>query len=214
MKKAIIIISILAGVVIAGFIAYSFLASSKVPQAFIDKHNETVALGKDAEQLSDLTSMPEMEALNKQMSNEDYSGASKSVEAAIGRKKEADSKLSSIDSKLIELNTLSAKISDAKIKASADKFIDTRKKENSAKISYNNLQIQMLEKLKTMVDILEKNPKAISAADEKTVNDLNKQIDDLKNQIDAAEKAVNDVQSQYKEMEKDFFGLAGLEIAK
>lgn len=214
MKKTIIVISVLIVVAILGLVAYSFLTSSKVPQEFIDKHNETVALGKDAEQLSDLTNMPEMDALNKQMSSEDYNGASKSVEAALSRKNDAAAKLNSIDSKLAELNALSAKISDAKIKASADKLIDISKKENSAKISYNNLQIQMLEKMKTMIGILIKNPKTISATDEKAVNDLAKQIDDLKNKFNVAEKGLNDVQSQYKETEKEFFGLAGLEINK
>jgi peptidoglycan hydrolase CwlO-like protein len=214
MKKAIIIISILVVVGILGFVAYSFLASSKVPQAFIDKHNEVAALDDEASQLGDLNGMPEMDAMNKQMESEDYSGASKSIEAALGRKKEAASKLSSIDDKLVELTTLSAGISDAKIKASADKFIDISQKENSAKISYDNLQIQMLEKLKTMVGILVKNSKAISAADEKTVNDLSKQIDDIGNQIDSAKIEVDKVQSQYKEAEKEFFGLAGLETGK
>jgi flagellar basal body-associated protein FliL len=214
MKKTIIIIAVLVVVGILGFVAYSFLASSKVPQAFIDGHNEVVALEKEAFQLSDLTSMPEMEALNAQMAKEDYSGALKSVEAAVTRKKDAAAKLDSVDKKLAELKLMLGEITDSKIKAGAEKFIEMSKKENSTKIGYNNLQIQMLEKLETMIGILVKNSKAISAADEKTINDLGQQIDGLKSQIAAAEKEVNDIQGQYKEMEKEFFKLAGLEIAK
>ena len=214
MKKTIIIISILIVVGILGFVAYSFLASSKVPQAFVDKHNEIASLDEEATQLADLNGMPELDALGKQMDSEDYSGALKSIEAALGRKNDAFSKLSSIDNKLVELKTLSAGISNAEVKTSSDKFIEIAKRGNSSKINYNDLQIQMLEKLKTMVGILEKNSKTISAADEKKVNDLSKQIDDIKSQFDSAQIEFDKVQSQYKEAEKEFFGLAGLETGK
>ena len=214
MKKTINIISVLAVAVILGFVAYSFLASPKVPQTFIDKHNETVALEKEATQLSDLTSMPELKALDKQMSDQNYAEALKSVESALSRKKDAAAKLSSIDSKLAELKAISGEITDSKTKTSAENFIEVAKKENLAKINYNNLQMQMLEKLEAMIGILVKNSKAISAADEKTINDLGKQIDDLKDQFGKAEGEVDKIQSQYKEAEKEFFGLAGLEIAK
>jgi hypothetical protein len=214
MKKTIIIISVLAVVVVLGFVAYGFLASPRVPQAFIDKHNETVAMEEEATRLSDLTSMPELNALDKQMSDQNYTEALKSIDSALSRKGAASAKLTSIDSKLAELKSISAEISDSKIKTSAEKFIEIAKKENSAKASYNNLQIQMLEKLKTMVGILVKNSKAISAADEKMINDLIEQIDDLKSQFTIAEKNVDDIQSQYKEAEKEFFRLAGLEIKK
>ncbi|MBU2028718.1 hypothetical protein KJ761_02385, partial [Patescibacteria group bacterium] len=183
-----------------------------VPQTFIDKHNENVALGKEAFQLSDLTSMPEMLDLNNKMSSEDYTGALKSVGAALARKKDAAAKLNSVGKNLADLETMSGEIGDSKIKAGTEKFIEMAKKENSVKISYNNLQIQMLEKLETMVGILVKNSKAVSVADEKTINDLSKQIDDLKNQIATVEKEVSDIQNQYTEVEKEFFGLAGLEI--
>ena len=204
----------MAGIVLVLFGAYKILFASKVPQAFIDKHNEIVILEKEAEKISDLTSMPEMQALNKQMESADYAGASKSVESALGRKREATSKLISIDEKLVELKTMSAEISNAKVKTTAEKFLDISKKENTAKANYNNFQIQMLEKLKTMVDILVKNSKTISATDEKTINDLSKQIDDLKNKITVAEKEVNDIQVQYKTTEKEFFELAKLSISK
>lgn len=208
MKKIIISILFIAGVLIFSG------CGSKVPQSFIDKHNEAAALGKEAEETSDLTNMPEMKALEGQLNSSDYNGALKSIETALGRKNDTATKLKSIDNKLIELSALSSQISDTKIKASADKFIDISKKENSAKVGYNNLQIQMLEKAKMMVNILIKNPQTISATDEKTVNDLAKQVDDLKNKITEAERGVNDVQSQYKEIEKEFFGIAGLEINK
>src|SRR4030042_1666959 len=201
MKKAIIIISILIIVGILGFIAYSFLASSKVPQAFVDKHNEIATLDDKATQLADLNGMPELDALGKQMDSEDYNGALKSIEAALGRKKEAFSKLSSIDSKLAELKALTTGISNAEVKTSADKFIEIAKKANSSKISYNDLQIQMAEKTKTMIGILIKNSKAISAADEKAINDLSKEIDGINSQFDNAEIEVDKVQSQYKEAE-------------
>ncbi|MFA6383451.1 MAG: hypothetical protein WCX17_03435 [Parcubacteria group bacterium] len=214
MKKAIIIIAAFAAIVVLGFIAYIFLASPKVPQAFIDGHNEFVALQKEAFQLSDLTSMPEMEALNTQMASEDYSGALKSVESALARKKDASAKLDSINSKLAELKSISGEITNSEIKTGAENFIEVANKENVVKINYNNLQIQMLEKLKTMIGILVKNPKAISAADEKTINDLSKEITDLKDQFGKAEGEVDKIQSRYKEVEKEFFGLAGLEISK
>lgn len=205
MKKTIIILSTLVSIGFMALGAYKIFFASKVSQAFIDKHNEIVALEKEAEKVSDLTNMPETEALSKQMESADYTGASKSIETALGRKKEAAAKLTSIDGKLAELKTMSAKISNVKVKDSTDKFLDTAKEENSAKTDYNNLQIQMLEKVKTMIDIFVKNPKTISAADEKAINDLSKQIDDLKNQITAAEKEMNDIQNQYKTIEKEFF---------
>lgn len=208
MKKIIIFVLFISSVLMFSG------CGSRVPQSFIDKHNEAAALGKEAEEISDLTNMPEMKALEGQLNSGDYDGALKSIETALGRKNDAAVKLNSIDSKLTELGALSSQISDTKTKASANKFIDISKKENSAKVGYNNLQIQMLEKAKTMVSILIKNPKTISATDEKAVNDLAKQIDDLKNQITAAEKGVNDIQSQYKETEKEFFEIAGLEINK
>jgi hypothetical protein len=214
MKKTIIILSILAGI---GFVVlgmYKIFFASKVSQAFINKHNEIVALGKEAEKVSDLTSMPEMVSLSKQMDSADYTGALKSVEAALGRKKEADFKLDEIDGKLAELKTMSAGISNATVKTSAEMFIDIAKKENVAKDKYNSLQIQMLEKVKTMVDILVKNPKTISATDEKMITDLSKQIEDLKGKFTAAEKEAKDIQDQYKTIEKEFFGLARLSINK
>lgn len=51
----------------------------------------------------------------------------------------------------------------------AEKFTEVAKSENSAKISYNNLQIQMLGKLKTMVDVLVENPKTMSVANKKAM---------------------------------------------
>jgi predicted nucleic acid-binding Zn-ribbon protein len=72
----------------------------------------------------------------------------------------------------------------------------------------------MLEKVKAMVDILVKNSKSISATDEKAITDLSGQIDSLKNQITASEKEVGDIQTQYKAIEKEFFGLARLSISK
>lgn len=185
--------------------------SSGFPQTFIDKHNEIASLSKDAEQVADLEKTSETDILNKQMDNEDYIDAMKTIETALGKKKDAASKLNSVDSKLTELATLSSSISDAKIKTSAEKFIDISKKENSAKVKYINLQMTMMEKFKTMVAILEKNPKAISAADEKTVNKLGDEIDSINNQINDAEKEMNEVQEQYKVAEKEFFELAGLE---
>jgi hypothetical protein len=210
MKKTIIIILILIVLGILGFIAYNSLAS-KIPQAFLDKHNETVALGKEAQQLSDLENTSEMETLTKQMSSEDYSGALKSIEAALGKKNSTSAKLAAIDKKIIEMKALSSEISNAKIKTGTEKFIDMSKKENSAKITFNNLQIQMGEKLKAMLSILAKNSKTISADDEKTIDNLSKQVEDLKIKISNAEKEMNDIQSQYKEAEKEFFALAGLE---
>jgi hypothetical protein len=208
MKKTTIVILAVIVIIILGFFGYK-LFSSKVSQGFIDKHNEIVALGKEAEQVSDLTNMPEMEALDKQMENEDYAGALKSVQAALDRKNETAAKLDSVDKKLAELGALASQISDSAVKAGADKFVDMSKKENSAKIKYNNLQIQMLEKTKTMVGLLAKS-KTISAADAKTVNALAKEVETFKSQVDDAQKEVDNIQSQYKQMEKEFFGLAGL----
>ncbi|MFH0969165.1 MAG: hypothetical protein V1804_01520 [Patescibacteria group bacterium] len=214
MKKIIIILSILAGValILIGF--YKIFFASKVPQAFIDKHNEIASLEKEAAKVSDLNSMPEWSTLDKQMNDKKYTDVLKIIDSALGRKKDAAVKLDSIDKKLVELKSMLGEITDSKIKTSAEKFLEIAKKENAAKISYNNLQVKMLEKMKAMVGILEKNPQTMSVADEKTVNDLIKQIDDLKIQIAAAEKEMNGAQSQYKETEKEFFSLAGLEIAK
>jgi hypothetical protein len=212
MKKSITIISIIIGVGILGFVVYSFLTSSKVPQAFIDKHNETVALGKEAAQISDLNNLPEWAAFNAQLEAKNYTEAAKSIVFALDKKGEASEKLDTINSKLSELESISAKVTNTEVKTSANNFIAIAKKENTAKITYNDLQIQMIGKLKAMVDILAKNSKTISAADEKTINSLSEEINGLKTSIDTAEAAVNTIQSQYKVAETDFFKLAGLEI--
>lgn len=212
MKKTIITISILAVAGILGFVAYSFLASPVISQTFIDKHNEAVALGKEVSQLTDLNSMPEWNALDKHMNDGNYTDALKSIDGALIRKKDASAKLDSIDSKLSELKSISGEITDSKIKTNAEKFTEVTKSENSAKISYNNLQIQMLGKLKTMVGILVENPKTISVADEKAIDNLSQEIDGIKSQLDKAEDEVDKIQSQYKKAEKEFFELAGLEI--
>ncbi|MFA6588383.1 MAG: hypothetical protein WCT08_04935 [Patescibacteria group bacterium] len=214
MKKTVVIISIVIAVGILGFVAYSLLTSSKVPQAFIDKHNEKVALEKEATQAADLNSLPEWSNVDKQISEKSYTNALKTIETGLSRKKEAAAKLNAIDGKLSELKSLSEKITDSKVKTSADNFIETAKKENSAKSAYNNLQIQMIEKLKAMVDILEKNPNTISTANEKIINTLSNEINSLKTQINEAETALNTIQSQYKVAETDFFKLAGLEVEK
>jgi hypothetical protein len=213
MKKTIIIISIVVAVGILGFIVYSLLTSSKVPQAFIDKHNEKVTLEKAATQAADLTSLTVWSAIDKQITDKSYAVALATIESALGRKKDASVKLSAIDTKLSELKSISGKIFDAKVKISAENFIEIAEKENSAKIVYNDLQIKMIEKLKAMVNILAKNTKTVSAADEKAINNLSEEITGLKSQIDDAEAALNKIQSQYKINEKEFFELAGLKVA-
>jgi hypothetical protein len=214
MKKLLIVLVVVIAVVLLAFGAYYIFLAPKVPQAFIDRHNETAALGEEVAQVADLNSMPEWNAVSQQMKDEKYSDALKSTEIALGRKNGAAAKLSSIDSKLAEMAAIAEKISDADIKTGAKKFIEMAKKENTVRISYNNLQIQMLEKMKTMVGILVKNSKTISAADEATINSLSKQINDLKNQFTAAEKAESEIQSQYKEAEKEFFKLVNLSVAE
>ena len=139
MKKTLIAVSIFIIVGILVFIGYVFLSSSGVSQEFIDKHNEIASLEKETYQLADLTGMSEIENLDKQIEKEDYKEALKSVETALGRKKEAVSKLNSIKDKLAELEVVSSKISNTKMKANAEKFIDIAKKENTAKIDYSNL---------------------------------------------------------------------------
>lgn len=214
MKKTITIISVIIGVGILGFVVYNFLTSTKVPQAFIDKHNERVALGKEAAQASDLNNLPEWDAFNKQLEAKNYTDAAVSIGIALGKKEEASGKLDAISSKLSELESISGEITNTEVKTSANNFIAIAKKENTAKITYNDLQIQMIEKLKAMVDILAKNSKTISAADEKTINSLSEEINGLKAPIDTAETALNTIQSQYKVAETDFFKLAGLEVEK
>lgn len=216
MKKAIIIISVLVVVVILGFVGYKFFVSAGVSQKFINKHNEIVSLEKEEGKLANLEDMPEISNWGEQIKNGDYDGALKSVETALGRKKEAYAKLDSVKAKLSELKSMIVEIADSKVKASADKFVDIDEKENSARTKYYDIQIQMLEKMKAMVSVLVRNKSSqtVSSADEKAINDLSKQIEDLKTRFTAAEKELNDVQVRYKETEKEFFQLAGLKIAE
>lgn len=214
MKKIIIIVSIVVVVAILGFVAYSLANAEKVPQTFIDKHNEKVALEKQAAAASDLTTLPEWNAFNVQMEKNNYVDASASIAVALSKKQEASDKLDAITVTLSELETISKDITDAKIKTNADNFIAVAKQENSAKITYNNLQIQMIEKLKAMVDILAVNSTAISAEDEKTINDLSAEIDALETQVADAKTALDTIQSTYTTTEKNFFELIGLEAVK
>ncbi|MDP2685360.1 MAG: hypothetical protein Q8P20_10105 [bacterium] len=214
MKKTIIIVSIIVVVAILGFVAYSLSISKKVPQTFIDKHNEKVALEKEVAQVSDLNNLPEWNDFNTQMGVNNYADASKSIVVALSKKEEASAKLDAINIKLSELESISKEITDSEVKTSADNFIEIAKKDNSAKITYNDLQIQMIKELKTMVDILAINSEAISAEDEKIINDASDAINGLKTQIDEAENELNIIQSQYVIIEKDFFELIGLEAVE
>jgi hypothetical protein len=214
MKKILITASIVIVAGIAGFIVFSQLTSAKVPQAFTDKHNEKVALEKAAALASDLNSLPEWNAFNEQMDAKNYPEAAKSIAVALQKKEEAARNITAIDGKLAELEAVSAEITNAEVNTSAKNFIAVAKEENAAKGTYNNLQKQMIEKLKAMVDILAKNSETISAADEKTITTLGKEIDALKTPIDEAETALGTIQSRYKTTETSFFTLAGLTVAQ
>jgi uncharacterized protein YxeA len=214
MKKTIVIVSIIVVVAILGFVAYSLLISEKVPQTFIDKHNEKVALEKEAAQVSDLNNLSEWNAFNTQMEVNNYTDASKSIAVALDKKEETSDKLDAINTKLSELKSISEEITDSEVKASADNFIEMAKQDNSAKITYNDLQTQMIKELKTMVDILAVNSEVISAEDEKTINDASDAIDSLEVQIAEAKDELDNIQSQYVIIEKDFFELIDLEAVE
>jgi hypothetical protein len=211
MKK--IMIPVLVAVAVLVLSGCSFFGS-KVPQSFINKHNEAAELEKEAVRLSDVESIPEWNTLEQQLNDGNYAKASQLIDSALNNKKETAVKLDSIDKKLAELKSIISEIKDSEVKAGAEKFVEISNKENSAKVAYNNLQLQMIEKSKTVIGILLKNPKSISTADSKVVSDLSKQIDDLKVKITAAEKEMTDVQSQYKTEEEVFFKLAGMEKTK
>jgi hypothetical protein len=214
MKKLLITVSVIVVVGIAGFIVFSQLTSAKVPQAFTDKHNEKVALEKAAALASDLNNLPEWIAFNEQMDAKNYTEAAKSIAVALQKKEEAARNIAAIDGKLVELESISADITNAEVQTSARNFISVAREENVAKGTYNNLQKQMIEKLKAMVDILAKNSTTISATDEKTIGTLSKEIDGLKTPIDEAATALDTTQSRYKTTETEFFTLAGLTVAK
>jgi ABC-type transport system involved in cytochrome bd biosynthesis fused ATPase/permease subunit len=214
MKKTIIILSILAGILLVAFGAYKIFFASKVSQAFIDKHNEIASLEKEANILSDLENMPGINDWEDMIESEKFNEALQLDETALRRKRDAVAKSNAINGKLAELKILSSVISDAKVKISSDKFIDIAGKENATRIIYYNLQIQMIEKAKNIVILFKKNTKKISAADEKIIDDLTKQLEDLRTQFNTAEKELNNIQIQYKIAEKEFFELAGLEIDK
>lgn len=211
MKKMIIIVSIIVVVAILGFVAYSLSTSEKVPQAFIDVHNKKVALEKEVAQVSNLNNLPEWNAFNTQMEDNNYVEASNSIVVSLGKKEEAVGKLDTINTKLSELKLISEKITDSEIKTKADNFINLAIQENNAKITYNDLQIQMIKELQTMVDILAVNSEAISAEDEKTINDASDAIDSLDTQITEAKNELDNIQNQYVITEKEFFELIGLE---
>ncbi|MFH1366994.1 MAG: hypothetical protein ABIH38_03325 [Patescibacteria group bacterium] len=210
MKKPVIIVIILVVLGILGFFGYSLLTASKVPQAFIDTHNEKVALDEEAAQVSDLTILPGWNEFEQQVNEKNYTEALVILESALARKAEAAAKLDAAEAKIAELKTAAEGIKDAEIKTSADNFIEMAGKENTAKITYNDLQTQMLEKLKSMISIMEKSS-TISAADQKTIDDLGLEIDGLTSQIDTAKSDLDAIQIQYQAAESDFFELAGLE---
>jgi len=211
MKKIILIVSIVVVVAIVGFIAYTFSNAEKVPQTFIDKHNEKVALEKEAALVSDLTTLPAWNDFNTQMDEENYVDAATSIGISLSKKEEAATKLNSINTKLSELKSIATEITNSEVKTKADNFINIAQQENEAKITYNDLQIQMIKELKTMVDILAIHPDAISAEEEKTITDASDAIDSLETQIAEAKSELDDIQNQYVVTEKEFFDLVGLE---
>lgn len=213
MKKIIIIISVLIVVIILAFVWYASI-SSKVSQGFINKHNEIVYLEKEVEKISNLSDMPEMKVLDEQMSSENYEGALKSIEVALDRKKETASKLNSIEDKLAELEKMSLEIANTEARKAAVEFISLSKREKTAKINYNNLQIEMIEKTKEMINILVKGAQALSIADSETIIDLSEKIMEIRAQFDEVEKELSDIQNQYKIAEKAFFELANLETGE
>lgn len=207
MKKLIVTLSILAVIGILGFAAYKIFLASKVPQAFIDGHNKIADLGKEAEKLTNPDNIPDF---GKLVGGKDYKGAIKALDDTLASENQALQKLKTIDSELAKLKVLLNEITNAKAKEASLKRIDFGEKENTAKTKYITLRIQVLEKTKEMVKIIDKDEKLFTSADEKAVNGFVSQIDELKNQAEKASSDLEAIQSQYKTAEKEFMEAARL----
>lgn len=201
MKKLVITLSVLITIGLLGFVAYKVFLAPKVPQAFIDSHNKIADLQKEIEKLTDPNNAPDFEKL---MNDEDYNGAIKATNDTLANENQALGKLKAIDSELAILKSLSDKVTDAKAKEAVMKRISLGEKENTAKTKYVMIRIQVLEKMKEIIVIVNKDEKLFTTADEKAVNDLSKKITEIISQGDEAKKELDAIQDQYKVAEKEF----------
>lgn len=201
MKKLIVTLSILVVIGLLGFAAYKVFFAAKVPQAFIDSHNKIADLQKEVEKLSNSDNLPDFE---KMITDKNYNGAIKATDDKLATENQALGKLKAIDKELATLKSLSSEVTDAKAKEVVAKRISLGEKENAARTTYFTLRIQMLEKMKEMIMRINKDEKLLTAADEKAVNDMAKQIEDIKNQGEKAKSDLDTVQNQYKAAEKEF----------
>jgi len=207
MKKTIITLSILAGIILLAFGAYKIFLAPKVSQAFIDTHNKISDLGKEVENLTDPNKAPDLE---KMINDKDYNGAIKAIDNTLANENQASGKLKTIDSELAKLKVLSDKITNAKAKEASLKRISYGEKENIAKTKYVALRTQLYEKMKEMMVRINKDEKLFTVADGKAVEDLGKQITEIKSQAEKASSELDDIQSQYKAAEKEFMDAASL----
>jgi hypothetical protein len=201
MKKLVITLSVLIVIGLLGFVVYKVFWASKVPQAFIDSHNKIADLQIEIEELTDSNNASDFEKL---MKDEDYNGAIKAANDTLANENQAIGKLKVIDSELATLKSLSDKVTDAKAKEAVMKRINLGEKENAAKTKYVMIRIQVLEKMKEMIAIVNKDEALFTAADEKAVNDSSKKITEIISQGDEAKKELDVIQDQYKVAEKEF----------
>jgi hypothetical protein len=209
MKKLVIIVSILAVVGLLGFAAYKIFLAAKVPQAFIDGHNKIADLGKEAENLTNPDNIPDF---GKMVSDKDYKGAIKALDDTLAKENQALQKVKDIDSELAKLKVLLNEITDAKAKEASIRRIDLGEKENAAKTKYIALRIQVLEKTREMIKVIDKDESLFTSADEKAVNALADQIGQLKDQAEKANNELVDIQNQYKTVEKEFMKATNLSV--
>jgi len=209
MKKLVIILSVIAVVGILGFAAYKIFLAAKVPQAFIDSHNKIADLQKEIEKLTNPENAPDFE---KMMNDKDYDGAIKAVNDILTNENQALAKSKAIDSELTTLKNLSDKVTDAKARDATAKRISLGEKENAAKIKYITTRIQVLEKMKEMIMLVNKDEKLFTTADEKAVNTVSKQITEIISQGDKAKSELDTIQDQYKAAEKEFMEATKLSV--
>lgn len=210
MKKLIIVVSLLIVMGLLGFAAYKVFLAAKVPQAFIDSHNRIADLQKEIEKLTNPESAPDFE---KMMDDKNYNGAIEATNDTLANENQALAKSKAIDNELATLKNLSDKVTDAKAKAAVAKRISLGEKENATKIKYITIRIQLLEKMKEMITLINKDEKLFTAADEKAVNTLSEQITEIISQGDKVKSELDTIQDQYKAAEKEFMKAVNLSEA-
>lgn len=174
-----------------------FSSQTKVPQAFIDKYNETASIASEIEVAA---SNFNLQALDQKGQAKDYNGAIKLVDDALAQNSDVAGKIDLLKQRVSELRSLSSKISDPKIKSKALTLINLMEEGSVHSANVFVYQKQLLEMLHSYYS-------SLAAGGNPTFS-----ADTLISQTDAEGKILTDLSPKITFARDDFFKAAGITI--